>query len=117
MFLKISQNSQGSTCFRVSFLMKLQAKACSFIKKETLAEVFSCKFGEIFKNTFFTEHLQATASDKKNEIRYKAKSYKYFRTKKTPLISFFPQTLVRSDKFLMILLVVSQRCVWTLSKM
>ena len=27
------------------------------IKKETLAQVFSCNFCEIFKNTFFTEHL------------------------------------------------------------
>ena len=35
----------------------LQAKACNFIKKETLAQVFSCKFCEIFKNTFFTEHF------------------------------------------------------------
>ena len=39
-FLKISQNSQENTCARVSFLIKLQA----FIKKETLAQVFSCKF-------------------------------------------------------------------------
>ena len=28
---------------------------------ETLAQVFSCRFCEIFKNTFFTEHLRATA--------------------------------------------------------
>ena len=28
-----------------------------FIKKETLAHVFYCKFCEIFKNTFFIEHL------------------------------------------------------------
>ena len=34
------------------FLMKLQAKACNFIKKETLAQVFSCEFWESFKNTF-----------------------------------------------------------------
>ena len=27
--------------------------ACSFIKKETLKQVFSCEFWEIFKNTFF----------------------------------------------------------------
>ena len=27
-------------------------KACNFIKKETLAQVFSCEFCEIFKNTF-----------------------------------------------------------------
>ena len=60
-FLEISQNSQENTCSRVSFLIKLQAEACSFIKKETLAHLFSCKFGEIFKNTFFTEHLRVTA--------------------------------------------------------
>ena len=37
-------------------------EACNFIKKETLAQVFSCKFCEISKNTFFTEHLWTTAS-------------------------------------------------------
>ena len=39
-FLEISQNSQGNTCARVSFLIKLQAEACNFIKEETLAHVF-----------------------------------------------------------------------------
>ena len=38
--------------------------ACNFIKKETLALVFSCEFCEISKNTFFTEHVWATASNK-----------------------------------------------------
>ena len=33
-----------------------------FIKKETLVQVFSCEFCKISKNTFFTEHLRATAS-------------------------------------------------------
>ena len=37
--------------------MKLQASACNFIKKETLAQLFSCEYSEIFMNTFFTEHL------------------------------------------------------------
>ena len=32
-------------------------QACNFIKKETLAQVFSCEFSEIFKSTFFIEHL------------------------------------------------------------
>ena len=36
MFLKTSQNSQENTCARVSFLIKLQASACNFIKKVTL---------------------------------------------------------------------------------
>ena len=53
MFLEMSQNSQENTCARVSFLIK----ACNFIKKEALAQVFSCKFCEILKNTFYTEHL------------------------------------------------------------
>ena len=39
------------------FVIKLQAEACNFIKKETVAQVFSCEFYKIFKNTFFTEHL------------------------------------------------------------
>ena len=31
----------------------------NFIKKETLAQVFSCKFCGISKNIFFTKHLWA----------------------------------------------------------
>ena len=49
MFLEISQN---------------------LIKKEILAQVFSCEFCEISKNTFFTEHLWATASEKKEKRCY-----------------------------------------------
>ena len=52
MFLEISQNSKENTCARVSLLINLQAEACNFIKKETLAQVFSCEFFEISKNTF-----------------------------------------------------------------
>ena len=59
MFWKISRNSQENTCDRASFLIKLQT---NFIKKETLTQVFSFEFCEIFKNTFFTEHLPTTAS-------------------------------------------------------
>ena len=36
---------------------KRLAQACNFIQKETLAQVFSCEFSEIFKNIFFIEHL------------------------------------------------------------
>ena len=35
---------------------------CNFIKKETLAQVLSCEFCEISKNTFYTEHLWTTPS-------------------------------------------------------
>ena len=34
-----------------------------FIKKETLAQIFSCEFCEISKDIFSTEHLQTTASE------------------------------------------------------
>ena len=37
-------------------------QACNFINQETLAQVFSCEFCKIFKNTFFTEYPQTTAS-------------------------------------------------------
>ena len=50
--LEISQNSPENTCARASFLMKLQVQACNFNKKENLAQVFSCEFCEISKNTF-----------------------------------------------------------------
>ena len=61
--LEITQNSQENTCAKVSFLIKFQASGSNFIKKDTLAQVFSCEFCEISKNTFVTEHLRATASE------------------------------------------------------
>ena len=42
MLLKNSKYPQKNTC----------AKTCNFIKKETMAQVFSCECCEIFKNTF-----------------------------------------------------------------
>ena len=52
-------SSQENTCARIYFLIKLQAEVYSFV--ETLEQVFSCEFSEIFKNIFFTEHLRVTA--------------------------------------------------------
>ena len=63
-FLKISQNSQKYTCARVSFLIN----ACSFIKKETLAQVFSCEISEIFKNTNFYRTPLVTPSEGKESF-------------------------------------------------
>ena len=57
-FLEILQNSQESTCARVSFLLKLQAEACNFIKKETLTQVFCCEFSKFLRTTFLKEHLR-----------------------------------------------------------
>ena len=49
-YLEISQKFQENIC------------ACNFIKKESLAQVFSFEFCEISKKTFFIEHLRTTAS-------------------------------------------------------
>ena len=47
-FLEISQNLQENTCARESFFNK----KISFIKKNSLAQVFSGEFWEISENTF-----------------------------------------------------------------
>ena len=51
-FLEISQNLQENTCARLFFNKK----------KESLAQVFSCEFCEISKNTFFYRKPQEAAS-------------------------------------------------------
>ena len=47
-----------------NFAKFTRLQACNVIKKENLAQVFSCEFCEISQNAFFTEHLWATASCK-----------------------------------------------------
>ena len=41
----------GKHLYQSPFLIKLP-EACNFIKKDTLAQVFSCEFSEISKNSF-----------------------------------------------------------------
>ena len=72
--LKISSHTQTVSKFglelkpkkllRHTYLQKQPPEVfCkNFIKRETPAQVFSCEFFEISKNTSFTEHLWATAS-------------------------------------------------------
>ena len=67
MFLQISQNSQENTCARVSFFNKVAGAALNFIKKETLAQVLSCEFCEIFKNTCFYR-IPPVAASVNNDI-------------------------------------------------
>ena len=45
-----------------SFLIKMQAQACNFIKKETLARVFSCEVCKISKNIYFHRTPLVTVS-------------------------------------------------------
>ena len=43
--------------------MQMLASASNFIKKESLAQVLSFEFCEIFKNTFFDRTTPVAASD------------------------------------------------------
>ena len=55
---------------------KFRPQDCNFIKKETHAQVFSCEFCEIFKNTFFREHLQETASEHNSYTHHNVQDFK-----------------------------------------
>ena len=57
------KNSEKAVLKSFSKFMRkhLCPKVCDFIKKETATQALSCKFCDICKNAFFTEHLQATA--------------------------------------------------------
>ena len=64
--------TEAATLARVSYLIKLRPEACNFIKKEALAQAFSCEFCEISENTFRRTHLVAASYCRKviyeNEI-------------------------------------------------
>ena len=57
MFLKILQNSHEALASKPFFLRRpatlIRPGACNLIRIDTLTQVFSCEFCEIFKNTFF----------------------------------------------------------------
>ena len=45
-------------CQGLYFNKGARLRPASLFKKETLVQVFSCEFCEIFENTFFIEHLR-----------------------------------------------------------
>ena len=57
------RSSQQRCSFRKGVLTELSLRPSTLLKK-TLTRVFSCEFCEIYNNTFFTEHLWATASER-----------------------------------------------------
>ena len=81
--LNFAKNSQESIFVGVSFLIKLQAAAGNFIKKEALSQVFPCEFRESFKNIFFTEHLLLLSHSK--DIMF----YELFTSSSEVIGSFF----------------------------
>ena len=74
MFLKIWQNSYENTCAGVSLSRSLLSlsrspRSHATLLKKTPAQVFSCEFCEIFKNTFLTELLRMPASNSTQVLR------------------------------------------------
>ena len=55
-------NFTGKHLCRSLSLIKLQAFRAANLLKETRTQVFSCEICEIFRNNYFEEHLQSTAS-------------------------------------------------------
>ena len=64
-FLEILQKSQEKSFVRACFLIKLQVSGLQLCQKreEILAQLFSCEFCEISKNTFYYKTALVTASD------------------------------------------------------
>ena len=63
-------NSHKNTRVGISFLIKNWD-----LQKETLTQVFSCKFGKFFKNFFYTEHLRATVSVLHKSYKFPMKTF------------------------------------------
>ena len=56
-FLENSPNSQENICARVSFLIKLQPKACNVIKKRLQHRYFHVNVAKFLRTAFLIEHL------------------------------------------------------------
>ena len=61
-FLRNFAKFTGKHLRQSLYFNRVAGHACSFIKIETLAQVFSSESCEISKNTFFIEHVWASAS-------------------------------------------------------
>ena len=91
---------KGKHLYQSLFLIKLHAWACNFIKKETLAQVFSCKFCQILKNTYFYRIPLVAASELKSKhifnsatfLNMSSKTIKVFSTQ----ISFNQESIKKN---------------------
>ena len=78
-FLKISPNSQESTCARVSFLIKLQA--ATLLKKRLWHSYFPVNFLKFLRTPFLTEHVWWLLLDL-NHISISKNCQKHFKSDK-----------------------------------
>ena len=75
-------------CFVFSYL-----NPTSYLKKESLAQVFSCEFCENSKNTFFIEHHRVTTSEILRFSRSRPEVYC-----KKGILKTFPTSVPESQK-------------------
>ena len=61
--LEIVSKFTGKHLCQSRLFKKVTGLRPATLLKKRLAQAFSCEFCEIFKNTFFTEHLCTTASE------------------------------------------------------
>ena len=93
------------TSVPVSPFQSYRPEVCKCIKKDNLAQVFSCEFCEIFKNTFFTEYLRTTASDftgKPTDFATETINVKSFCLKLQKILST-PSAVVKKVKLKLVL--------------
>ena len=64
----------------IIYLLLYNLHSCTF-KKQTQVQVLSCEFCEIFKDTFFTEHLRTTASNKILILNFFVSEFRNFQLK------------------------------------
>ena len=82
LFLEISQNSQENNFARDFFKL---ASGLQLYLKKSLAQVFSCEFGEISKKTFFYRTPPLAASEKvENLLRVSSGCLQIFYSKDVP---------------------------------
>ena len=70
-------------CWSLSKVAELMV--CNFFKKKTLAQVFCCKFSEIFKKAYFVEHARTDAWVKWTKKKIFTKSIH----RETPVVASF----------------------------
>ena len=87
---KNSAKFRGKHLCQSLFFNKVATIGLNFIKKETLVQVFSCEFCEIFKNTYFYRRPPVAASYMNNLIN--SKGLNLFKT----LLSIYGGVFLRN---------------------
>ena len=92
-FLKKLEMIKKHIISKLFCISVLSLSSCNFIKKGTLAQMFSCEFCEFFKNSFLYRTPPVAASEKRKHIYLEGWHYETFKVLYT-FFSDFVSTLV-----------------------